>query len=58
MSEAKDSEGGVREAMKKVLVFGAGGQIAQWVIEMLKNNSVIRVAPSLLAALDARLTSI
>lgn len=24
--------------MKKVLVLGAGGQIAHWVIEMLKNN--------------------
>jgi uncharacterized protein YbjT (DUF2867 family) len=36
--ETARSMGGMSEAMKKVLVLGAGGQIARWVIEMLKNN--------------------
>jgi uncharacterized protein YbjT (DUF2867 family) len=30
-------------AMKKVLVLGAGGQIAHWVIEMLKNNDDVEL---------------
>jgi uncharacterized protein YbjT (DUF2867 family) len=34
----EDPENGVGESMKKVLVLGAGGQIARWVIEMLRNN--------------------
>jgi uncharacterized protein YbjT (DUF2867 family) len=31
------------EAMKKVLVLGAGGQIAHWVIEMLKNKNDVEL---------------
>ena len=29
--------------MKKILVLGAGGQIARWVIEMLKNNNGVEL---------------
>jgi uncharacterized protein YbjT (DUF2867 family) len=36
--KSKDPEDGVGESMKKVLVLGAGGQIAHWVIEMMKSN--------------------
>ncbi|HJT72274.1 MAG TPA: SDR family oxidoreductase [Terriglobales bacterium] len=39
--EAEDLGGGRGEAMKKVLVLGAGGQIARWVIDMLANNDEV-----------------
>jgi uncharacterized protein YbjT (DUF2867 family) len=36
-------KGAMNEAMRKVLILGAGGQIARWVIEMLANNDQVKL---------------